>query len=587
MPLPVEFLERIKELNRIEDVMRSYVTLKRSGRTYKCLCPFHSERTPSMVVYPESNSFYCFGCGAGGDTITFIMKAENLDYIEAVRLLAQRSGVSMPESGFDDRAARTKKRILEMNKAAARFFYQNLKTPDGKEGLSYLVEKRGLSYKTIKSFGIGVAPNHWTALTNHMLSLGYSREELLAASLISQKNGRCFDFFVNRVIFPIFDLRGNVIAFSGRTLDLDAKGMKYLNSKGTPVYEKSRTLFALNFAKNHSVKSGRLILCEGNLDVITLHQSGFCEAVATCGTAITPEHARLMSSYCSEVLIAYDGDSAGQKATSQAIAILQSAGLKSRVISLSGSSAKDVDEYIRKYGDERFKLLIDGSSDAVYYKLQRCRDGLDTKTDSGRVEYLKRSVEVLAGIQSSIERQVYIMSLANDQGVPAEVIKAEVASYMKKRSRKESEKSWRRIESGRLERDDVNPEAALHKREARAEEGIICYILSHPDSAREIFSRLDESRLLTSFHKKVYGLLKKAEESGYPLSMTALGQELTPEEMGRISYIVAKSRDIAIDRPTLEEYIRVLESVRPDDEGGSMSDEEFIAYVKRLRDEKR
>ena len=219
MPLPADFIERIRDANHIDDIMRQYVTLTRSGREYKCLCPFHSEKTPSCVVYTDTESFYCFGCGAGGDVITFIKKIENLDYIEAVRFLAQKSGIPMPEDGYNDRASANKKRLLEMNREAAKFFYQNLRTPEGKEGLDYLINRRHLTPDTIKRFGLGVAPNHWTMLTNHLTSLGYSKDELVKASLATEKNGRCFDFFVNRVIFPIFDLRGNVIAFSGRTLD--------------------------------------------------------------------------------------------------------------------------------------------------------------------------------------------------------------------------------------------------------------------------------------------------------------------------------------------------------------------------------
>lgn len=419
---------RIKDSNRIEEIMRQYVTLKRAGRIYKCLCPFHSERTPSCAVYPDNENFYCFGCGAGGDVITFIMKIENLDYIEALRFLAAKSGIPMPEDGQADKASELKKKTLEMNREAAKFFYQNLRTADGKEGLEYLLNVRRLKPETIKSFGLGVAPNRWTSLTNHMLSLGYSHEELLASSLITEKNGRYFDFFVNRVIFPIFDLRGNVIAFSGRTLEKESKGMKYLNSRGTPVYEKSKTLFALNFAKNASVKSGRLILCEGNVDVISLHQAGFTEAVATCGTAITSEHARLMSNYCNEVYICYDADAAGQKATTSAISILTNAGLKTKVVKISGDGIKDVDDYINKLGSERFKLLLSGSEGAIAFELNKCRSGLDVETELGKVEYLKRAVSVLASIESKVELEVYISKLASENGVPKEALSAEVTS---------------------------------------------------------------------------------------------------------------------------------------------------------------
>lgn len=585
--LSSDFLSRIKDSNRIDDIMRQYVTLKRSGHIYKCLCPFHSERTPSCTVYPDSESFYCFGCGAGGDVITFIMKIENLDYIEAVKYLAEKSGIPMPEDGYTDRNAQIKKRTLEMNREAARFFYQNLKTPDGKEGLEYLINKRRLLPETIKSFGLGVATNHWTSLTNHMLSLGYTKQELMAASLITEKNGRWFDFFVNRVIFPIFDLRGNVIAFSGRTLEKESKGMKYLNSRGTPVYEKSKTLFALNFAKNTSVKSGRLILCEGNVDVISLHQAGFTEAVATCGTAITNEHARLMSQYCNEVYICYDADEAGQKATTSAISILTAAGIKTKVVKIAGDGVKDVDDYLNKLGAERFKLLLNGSEGAVAFELNKCRNGLDMDSELGKVEYLKRTVSVLAGIESKVEREIYISKLAQDYGVPKEALSLEVAAYIKKQSRSDQKKEWKKIESGFNRRDSINPDAQSHPKEAKAEEGIIAYVLIHPDSAKRVFQALPTDRFITSFYKKVYEKLAKCCENGEEVSLTALGGEFSPEEMGRISYILARSKDITIDSAALEDYIKVLmNALNTAQPASAMSDDEFLEYYNKLRQSK-
>lgn len=584
MRLTADFIDRIKDSNRIEDIMRQYVSLKRSGRCYKCLCPFHSERTPSCTVYPDNGSFYCYGCGAGGDVITFTMKIENLDYIEAIKELAQKAGISLPEDGLNDRAAENKKRLLAINREAARFFYQNLKTPDGREGLNYLINARRLRPETIKSFGLGVAPNRWTSLTNHMLSLGYTHEELLNASLITEKNGRYFDFFVNRVIFPIFDLRGNVIAFSGRTLDKDFKGMKYLNSRGTPVYEKSRTLFALNFAKNTSVKSKRLILCEGNLDVISLHQAGFTEAVATCGTAITPEHARLMSQYCDEVYICYDADAAGQKATANAINILSAAGLKASVVKISGDGIKDVDDYIKKLGPDHFKVLLSGSEGAVAYELSKCRDRLDTDTDVGKVEYLRRAVAVLAKIESKLEREVYISRLAQEMGMAKDIIGAEVSAYIRKEVRAAKNKEWKRIESGRRARDDINPDAAKFPKEAKAEEGIIGYIINHPEAAAGVFSELPAESFATSFHRKVYEILKNNADFESGSGLSVLGRELSDDEMGRISYILAKSRDITVDAVTLSDYISLLNnrgSDKPID--GNMSDEAFLELVEKLK----
>ena len=300
MPLPIDFIERLKAANPIAEVMSSYVTLKRTGRDYVCLCPFHNEKTPSCHIHPDKEYFHCFGCGAGGDVITFTMKYNNLDYWEAVKLLAERGGVPLPEdNGYDSKRTDTRKRFYEMNKTAARFFYHQLKTPQGKECLDYLINKRKLSIETIKKYGMGFAPNSWSALKSYMLSEGFTEEELEQGSLISrsQKNTRnTFDFFVNRAMFPFIDLAGHIVGFGGRALTPDDK-RKYLNSKDTLVYSKNRFLFSMNFAKNAAVKDKTILLCEGNLDVISLNQAGFENAVASCGTALTPEQAKIISNY--------------------------------------------------------------------------------------------------------------------------------------------------------------------------------------------------------------------------------------------------------------------------------------------------
>lgn len=586
MPLPAEFIERVKDANRIDDVMRGYVSLKRAGRNYKCLCPFHSEKTPSCTVYDDTGSFYCFGCGAGGDVITFIMKIESLDYVEAVKLLAQRAGLPMPEDGFDDRAAREKKRFSEMNKAAARYFYQNLRIEAGKDGLRYLIEKRGLSAETIKRFGLGVATNHWTGLKNHLLGLGYSENELVAASLLSEKNGRTFDFFVNRIIFPIFDIRGNVIAFSGRTLDPDAKGGKYLNSRETPLYKKSRTLFALNFAKNESVKSKRLILCEGNVDVISLHQAGFTEAVATCGTAITPEHARLMSQYCDEVYICYDADEAGQKATKNAISILSAAGLGTKVVRVSGNGVKDVDDYIRKFGAEHFKVLLRGSEGSTDYALANAKNGLDLDGDVGRVEYLKRAVNVLSDIESHIEREVYISRVASDQNVSKEIVAAEVGALLKKKRGQARKKEWTQLTSG-VKRDDVNPDAKKYPKQSKAEEGVIAYLFSHPDGAAEVFKRLHPDEMVTGFYKKLYSAIKKSYEETADYGLGTLNGEFSADEMGRISSILARSREIPVGREALDDFIAILKKGVSENDPAEMSDDDLRKFYSELSKSKR
>ena len=586
MALPHDFIERVKDANRIDDVMRQYTALKRSGHGYKCLCPFHSEKTPSCQVYTDSQSFYCFGCGAGGDVITFTMKSENLDSVEAVIYLAEKSGIPVPENDYADKNADRRKRLYEMNREAAKFFYSALKTEDGKEGLAYLIQRRKLKPETIKAFGLGVADNHWTSLTNHMLSLGYTKEELISASLITEKNGRCFDFFMNRVMFPIFDLRGNVIAFSGRTLEKESKGMKYLNSRGTPVYEKTRTLFALNFAKNESVKSKRLILCEGNLDVISLHQAGFTEAVATCGTAITADHARLMAQYCDEVYICYDSDQAGQKATASAISILSAAGLKSKVVKISGDGVKDVDDYINKFGPDHFKLLLTGSDGAIEYSLEKCKLGLDLDTDTGKVEYLKRAVEVLCKIESKIEREIYISRVAAEQSVPKTVLASEVSSTLSKQFRSRQSKEWKAIATGRQPRDDINPEAQKHPALAKAEEGIIAYLMRMPENVDTVLKDITPQDFATSFNRRIFATFAELNAIGAEISLSAIGSAFSADEMGRISKIIAKNREIVIDDATLKAYINLLKKPRPE-ENAEISDDDLLKLQQELAKQKK
>ena len=356
--LPESFLNELKYKTDIEQVISRYVQLRRRGRNLTGLCPFHSEKTPSFTVYPDTQSFYCFGCGAGGDAITFVKKAENLDYMEAVRALAERAGLTVPEGSVDDSGRRLKARVLELNRAAARHFHQNLMSDRGREARGYLVD-RGLTKATVVKFGIGYAPESWDDLRGHLRGQGFTDQEMITAALANPgKNGGCYDTFRNRIIFPIIDLRGGVIAFGGR--NLGEQGPKYLNSGDTPVFKKSRSLFAMNFAKG--TKRPELILCEGYMDVVSVHQGGFDNAVATLGTALTPEQARLIGNYTKTVVLSYDSDGPGQAATRRAIAIFEDTGVKVRVLSIP--DAKDPDEFLKKFGPQRFELLLEGSAGA-------------------------------------------------------------------------------------------------------------------------------------------------------------------------------------------------------------------------------
>ncbi len=590
MALPDEFLQRLRDNNSIESVMSGYVSLKRAGRYQKCNCPFHSEKTPSCFVYPDTNSFYCFGCGAGGDVITFVMKIENLDYFEAVKLLAQRSGMSLPEDNFDDTIAKQKARIYEINKKAARFFHNQLKTEAGKPGLQYLLE-RGVSIDMIKKYGLGFAANSWSNLRTYLLGEGFSAEELNTANLISfsKEKKTSFDVFRNRVMFPIIDLRGNVIAFGGRALDTTTDPRKYLNSSDTPVFKKSKNLFSLNYAKNVAIKEKKLILCEGYMDVIAVHQAGFENAVATLGTAITPEQARLMSQYCNEVIICYDSDEAGQKASQKAINLLSEVGITTKVIKMEG--AKDPDEYIKKFGAGRFKQLLEKSEGAIDFELNKCKKDLDLNTEVDKVTYLKRTFEVLSEIESPLEREVYISKIADAQKVSKSVVQAEVDNLLRIKKRSNDKKEWSKIASGNYQRrDDVNPEAAKFPKQAKAEQGIIAFLFNHPDKLSDISSRLSPDDFVTDFNKRVFNILSHKIKSGADYSISSFNAEFSPDQMGKISEILATNRNMELEFETIVDYISVLKNFSQSSDsnksGADMSDDEFLQFFNDLKNKK-
>lgn len=583
MALSEDFLYQLRNANSIETIMSSYTNLKRRGHNYVCLCPFHSEKTPSCTIYVDTQSFYCFGCGAGGDVITFIMKSENLSYIEAVKYLAERANIALPDEELDDKSGKIKQRVYEINRTAAKFFFSQLKSPAGRVGLQYLLE-RGLTPETIKKYGLGFAEDKWTTLTNYMLSEGFTEDELVISGLCGRsKSGRVFDVFRNRVIFPIIDLRGNVIAFGGRLLS--GEGPKYLNSSDTPVFKKSRNLFSLNFAKTSNEK--RLILAEGYMDVIAINQAGFSNVVATLGTALTPEQARLMSQYAEEIIIAYDSDEAGQKATYKAINLLSEVGLKTKI--LKTNDAKDPDEFIKKFGSTRFKLLLDNSEGAIVFEINKCKNGLDMDSDVGRVEYLRRVTKVLSEIVSPVEREVYISRVANEQGVSKETILFEVNANIKKRQKSQDKKEWRNITNQIFsKRDNINPEASKYPKEAKAEAGIIAFLLLHPDKFDVITEKISPENFVTSFNKKVYESLILHLQSSYEVSISTFNGEFSPDEMGKISEILAKSREIEINEQTVLDYIDVLLShIDNKDKNEDMSDEDFLEFFNNLKDKNR
>ncbi|WP_173385961.1 DNA primase [Ruminococcus flavefaciens] len=568
MPRNDEFLYNLRNANPIETVMGGYVNLIRRGRNYVCSCPFHSEKTPSCTIFTDTQSFYCFGCGAGGDVITFTMKIENLDFSEAVKLLAQRSGMEVPEYGQKDSGyAKRKTRIYEMNRLAANYFYTNLfKGPD-KTGLQYFASRK-LTPQTIKKYGLGYASDSWNDLTDHLRSKGYTDDEIVDAWLAGSKNGRIFDMFRKRVMFPIVDLRGNIIGFGGRVLD-DSQP-KYLNTGKTPVFDKGSNLFSMNFAKNSNAK--RLILCEGYMDVIAVNQAGFDNVVATLGTAITPDQARLISHYAEEVIVAYDSDGAGQKATQKAINHFADVGLRTKIIHMEG--AKDPDEFIKKFGRDRFRMLLDGSNDANDFMLDKCEEGLDLNTDIGRVELLKRTSKVLAGIESPLEREVYISRTSKKCDIPVQVLKTHIDAMLKKNSSSAKKNEWRNIKAKTSYiRDDINPDAVSNKKQARAEETIISYLLMRPQEYEDVEKLAPAECFVTAFNKKVYRALLERMKNSDKFSISLLSDEFSTEEMGRISGIAAKKREVAVTLDVVADCAKVLKENRPAADGELSNDE--------------
>lgn len=578
MPLPDEFIYQLKLANPIDTTMGRYVHLIRSGSNYKCLCPFHSEKTPSCTVYTGTQSFYCFGCGAGGDVITFTKQIENLDTYEAIKLLAERGGLEMPENDLNKDGAKLKLRILEMNREAANFFYRNLLQGQDKRGLQYAVQ-RGLTPKAIKKYAIGYAPAAWDGLMKHLEGLGFTREEMLSAGLIRQNARGCFDFFRERVMFPIIDLRGNVIAFGGRLIE--GEGPKYLNSGDTPVFKKSRNLFSLNFAKNANVK--QLILAEGYMDVIAINQAGFEQVVATLGTALTAEQARIMAQYATEVVLCYDSDSAGQNATHRAINLLSEAGLHTRILKVQ--DAKDPDEYIRKFGATRFKLLLDNSGGAINFELARCREGLDLATEQGKFDFLRRTVQVLAGIRNEMEREVYLSRIAKEEEISLDILHSQVKAQLRKSYYTEKKQSWNAMMAKSSFRDELNPEAPQYQREAKAEEQILAYLFLHPDLLPEVEKRLKPEHFFTSLHRKIYEVFCKRMPETDTFSVSMFRDACSDAEMGRITGIMAHNAEVALTADTLNDCIRLLLQAKEHEKinADQLSDDDLLSIVNQAR----
>lgn len=584
MAFPESFLQELKLRNDLTEVASSYVNFKRRGRNLVGLCPFHGEKTPSFNIYPENGSFYCFGCGVGGDIITFIMKIENLDYVDAVKFLAQRAGMDMPEDSYDDSMSKLRARVFEANREAARYYYRALYAQEGREGLDYF-HGRMLFDRTIRHFGLGFADEDWSSLCDYLEEKGFTQNELVAANLaVKKKNGKgIYDRFRNRVMFPIIDLRGNVIAFGGRIMT-DEKP-KYLNTSDTPVFKKSENLFSLNNAKNAGSRT--LILCEGYMDVIAVNQAGFQNAVATLGTSLTKEQAMLMKRYADDVIICYDSDEAGQKATARAIPILRDAGLPVRILTVPGS--KDPDEFIKSKGADgpaAFQALIQKSGNDVEYRLQKLRGEYNVDTADGRVRFLEAAAQLIAEIYSTIERDVYISRLCKEYEISKDAFTRQVNLIDRRKNREYRKKEVRRLQndlSGRGDRLDIGH--ARKPRSSSAEEALVAYLIQNPDAADYIRSKITADQFQNELMKRYYTyFLNRITEGLEPLNN--INADFSDEERSRIYKILTKHSSVADTRQSLDEYLSVIagESQKLSKQDiSNMSAEEIQAYLNGLR----
>lgn len=551
MALSDSFLQELKMKTDIEDVISTYVTLKRRGATLVGLCPFHNEKTPSFTVYPATQSFYCFGCGAGGDAITFLKKIENLDYLDAVKTLAQRAGLQMPQEGFDDSLSKRRRRILEMNREAARFYHSVLLSPEGKVGYDYYIG-RALSAATINHFGLGFAPNQWDALLKHMRAKGYQPAELVDAGLARKGQKGYYDNFRNRVMTPIIDVRGNVIAFGGRVLD-DSKP-KYINTGDTLVYKKTNELFALNFAKDS--KEDALILCEGYMDVIAMHQAGFTNAVAGCGTALTTEQVRLISRYAKEVILTYDADEAGQKALQKAMTLFDQTDVKVRIPALMGG--KDPDEIIRTYGRDKFKGMLEGASNETEFRLLALRRQYNLATTQGKIDFIGGALQILATLPP-VEQDLYVSRLSEELGVERQNMKVQLQDLVARQGNRREKREFNRIVQENMRkaaRETMATDASLRK--LRAEDRLISLLLRYPDCSR-LCKDFDPQWLTPGFAQRVFTLILQRLENGDGTELMDLRDRLTDDEMGRLSGIIARGGESADAK---QEFSDCLQTIR-------------------------
>ena len=584
MSIPHEYIEEVVRRNDIVDVVGSYVQLKRKGRLHGGLCPFHNEKTPSFYVYPDSQSFFCFGCGAGGDVITFIKKINNLDYVEAVKLLAGRAG--MPEPTEDDKVGRLRSRILSINRDAARFFHSCLNGSDENARIARAYwRRRGLDDKTIVRFGLGYAPDDFRATYQYLRDKGYTDQELLESGLVKRsEKGNIYNLFRNRVMTPIFDLRGNVIAFGGRVLD-DSKP-KYINSPETLVYKKHNTVFALQLAKKSVSK--RFVLCEGYMDVISMQKAGIDTAVCACGTALTQEQVKLLSEYAEEVVLCYDSDEAGQKATARSLGLFRDSPLKVSVLQIPG--AKDPDEYIKKYGADRFRALLDGTGNAMDFRMGQIRKKYDLQQDKDRLEYVREALKVLAQSSSPTEREVYAGRLAQETNISKTAILQQLEDTLRwERGRARKKQQEALLHSGMADSIKVPYQAGGQRAlgVAAAEQMLASALLREPSFIQPVMQRLDLENIVMPDIKEAIGAMYACTRQGDAVTLAGLGQRLSEQTMAQLSHLVAQYHDVTPTWQDVELYLeRIARSTPRSVEAAKMNNSEIERYLQTLRDRK-
>lgn len=584
--IPQEYIQEVVRRNDIEEVIGQYVQLRRRGRTLSGLCPFHNEKTPSFVVYPDTQSFYCFGCGAAGDVINFVRKYNNLGYVESVKQLASRAGMPLPEE--EDREARARQRLLEINRCAARYFYEqlNAKTPGAAQARRYWKEKRGLSDAAIRRFGLGYAPEDFGGLLHYLKRRGFTEGELEHSGLIKRSaKGNLYDIFRHRVMVPIIDVRGSIIAFGGRVLD-DSKP-KYINSPETMVYHKSRTLFALNIAKKSPGK--RYILCEGYMDVISMHEAGFDTAVCACGTALTAEQVKLLSEYAEEVILSYDSDEAGQKATERSLALFANSPVKVSVLSYQG--AKDPDEFIKKYGRERFEMLLNGTANPTEFQLKKSKAKYDLRSDDGRLNYIREAIDILTGYSvTPTARDVYAGRLAEETGVSKQAILSQMQGALRAADRRSHRKEQKEMVQKGIAADIRVPytqggDAVLGA--ASAGRQLVAALLQDPDQVPYVRQRLKMDTILLPEMQQALEAIFQCVDQKLPVNLTTLQQMLDEKALQQVAHVQAQNHDQKLARRDIDMYLERLQNAKPISERvAGTSDDQFLNFFANVKKEK-